>query len=120
LYPLHDPFTSDPLIYALGPVLTYQLLMNRIATAGVIAVIGVFAKEFAAAPLYAFAACAVLERRWMTALRACVAGNYAFLTWVTLTVSLMLGVHYTWGHNGVGSANVAQGAALALWLRDQS
>ncbi|MCU1386083.1 MAG: hypothetical protein JWL71_4780 [Acidobacteria bacterium] len=120
LYTLHDPFTSDSLMFALGPVLTYQLLMDRIAVAGVIAVIGVTAKEFAAAPLYAFAGCAFLERRWLTALRATVAANFAFLTWVALTVSLMLGVHYTWGRNGVGSANFAEGAALAMWLREQS
>jgi hypothetical protein len=120
LYTLHDPFTSDPLMFVMGPVLTYQLSTDRIARAGVTAVIGVFAKEFAAAPVYAFAACAFVERRWLTALRAVVAGNYAFLTWVALTVSLMLGAHYTWGRNGVGSANFSEGAALAMWLREQS
>jgi hypothetical protein len=120
LYTLHDPFTSDPLMFALGPMLTYQLLTGRIALAGVIAVIGVTAKEFAAAPVYAFAVCAALERRWPVALRAVVAGNFAFLTWVALTVSFMLGAHYTWGHNGVGSANFREGAALALWMRDQT
>jgi hypothetical protein len=120
LYTLHDPFTSDPLMFVMGPLLTYQLLTDRIGLAGLTAVIGVFAKEFAAAPVYAFAACSFVERRWLTALRAVVAGNYAFLTWVALTASLMLGVHYTWGWNGVGSANFSEGAALALWLRDQS
>jgi hypothetical protein len=119
-YTLHDPYTSDPLMFALGPVITYQLFADRIAAAGVIAVIGVLGKEFAAAPVYAFALCAAVERRWMTAVRAIVAGNFAFLTWATLTVSLMLGAHYTWGHNGVGSANFSEGAALAMWMRDQS
>jgi hypothetical protein len=120
LYTLHDPFTSDPLMFVIGPVLTHQLLTDRIALAGVTAVIGVFAKEFAAAPIYAYAACSALEGQWTTAVRTVVAGNFAFLTWVILTVSLMLGAHYTWGHNGVGSADLAHGAALALWLRDQS
>jgi hypothetical protein len=120
LYTLHDPYTSDPLMFVMGPLVTWQWLMDRVAVAGVLAVVGVFAKEFAAAPIYACAACSALEGRWATAARAFVAGNFAFLTWVILTVSLMLGVHYTWGHNGVGSADVAHGAALALWLRDQS
>ena len=119
-YTLHDPYTSDPLMFVMGPVVTLQLLMNRVATAGALAVIGVLAKEFAAAPIYAFAGCCVLERRWGMALRACIAGNFAFLTWVALTASLMLGVHYTWGRNGVGSANFSEGAALAMWLREQS
>jgi len=120
LYTLHDPYTSDPLMFALGPVITYQLLMDRIAAAGGLAVIGVFAKEFAAAPVYAFAACALVEGRWLTTVRAIVAGNFAFVTWVALTASLMLGAHYTWGRNGVGSANFSEGAALAMWLREQS
>ena len=59
LYTLHDPFTSDPLMYAAGPWTTAALLLGRFGTAAAIAVVGVFAKEFAAAPLYAFAAFAV-------------------------------------------------------------
>ena len=115
-YTLHDPFTSDPLMFALGPLLTRQLLIGRIAIAGVIGVIGVVAKEFAAAPLYAYAACAAIERRWGAAFRAALAGNFAFLTWVALTVTLMLRDNYTWGQSGVGSANIVGGAALAMWL----
>jgi hypothetical protein len=120
LYTLHDPYTSDPLMFVLGPVVTLLLLRDRIVWAGIIAVIGVCAKEFAAAPIYAYALSALVEGRWPAAVRAIVAGNWAFITWVALTVALMLGAHYTWGHNGVGSANFAEGAALALWLRDQS
>jgi hypothetical protein len=120
MYTLHDPYTSDPLMFVIGPLITYQLLMDRIAISGAIAVVGVLAKEFAAAPVYAFAVCAAVERRWMTALRAVVAGNFAFLTWVAVTATLMLTVHYTWGRNGVGSANLSEGAALAMWLREQS
>jgi len=120
LYTLHDPYTSDPLMFVIGPVITWLWLLERFAAAGVIAVAGVFAKEFAAAPIYAGGLCAALEGRWSAALRAVAAGNFAFLTWVALTVSLMLGAHYTWGHNGVGSADIAHGAALALWAHDQS
>jgi hypothetical protein len=117
LYTLHDPYTSDPLMFALGPLLTLQLLSGRLVMAGVIAVIGVIAKEFAAVPLYAYAGYAAIERRWGLALRAALAGNFAFLTWVVLTVTLMLRYNYTWGQSGVGSANIVGGAALAMWLR---
>jgi hypothetical protein len=120
LYTLHDPFTSDPLMYLLGPFETNQLLIGRLAFAAWIGVVGVLAKEFAAAPLYAFAAQQLLERRWGTALRAFIAGNWGFITWALLTMTLMLRFNYGWGRNGVGSANLVEGAALAMWLREQS
>ena len=47
-------------------------------------------------------------------------GQFAFLTWTTLTIGLMLKFNYSWGYGGIGSANVTGGAALALWMRDQS
>ena len=50
LYTLHDAYTSDPLMYALGPLMTNELLRGRRVVAGAIGTIGVFAKEFAAAP----------------------------------------------------------------------
>jgi hypothetical protein len=40
--------------------------------------------------------------------------------WALLTLTLMLRFHYTWGWNGVGSANLTGGAALALWAGRQS
>jgi hypothetical protein len=120
LYTLHDPFTSDPLMYLIGPVVTNQLLVGRFAFAASVGIVGVFAKEFAAAPLYAFAAQQAVERRWGTALRAFIAGNWGFIAWALLTMTLMLRFNYTWGRNGVGSANLVEGAALAMWLREQS
>jgi hypothetical protein len=120
LYTLHDPFTSDPLMFAVGPATTAALMLERFGTAAAIAVVGVFAKEFAAAPLYAFAAYAASERRWMTAVRAFVAGNAAFIAWAVLTIALMLRFDYTYGWNGNGSADFGNGAALALWLQHQS
>ena len=49
LYTLHDAYTSDPLMYALGPLMTNELLRGRRFVAAAIGTIGVFAKEFAAA-----------------------------------------------------------------------
>jgi hypothetical protein len=120
LYTLHDPFTSDPLMYAIGPFATNALLTGRLAAAAAVGIVGVMAKEFAAAPLYIFAAYSALQRRWLAALGAFAAGNAAFLTWAVLTIVLMLRFHYTYGWNGNGSADFAHGAALALWLRFQS
>jgi hypothetical protein len=119
-YTLHDPFTSDPLMYAVGPIVTGALLAGRFAVATAIGIVGVMAKEFAAAPLYAFAVFSALERRWIAAARSFLAGNAAFLMWATLTLALMLRFNYGYGWNGNGSADFRHGAALALWLRDQS
>jgi hypothetical protein len=120
LYTLHDPYTADPLMFAIGPALTNSLLLGSFGQAAIMSVVGVLGKEFAAAPLYAFAAYAAVERRWPAALRALAGGNAAFMTWALLTLALMVRFGYTYGWNGIGSADFGHGAALALWLRHQS
>lgn len=120
LYTLHDPFTSDPLMYAIGPFMTHFLLIGWSTAAFILGVVGVLGKEFAAAPLYAFALYQAAERQWVPALRALIAGNAAFITWALLTIVLMLRFNYGWGWNGVGSANLTGGAALALWAEKQT
>jgi hypothetical protein len=119
-YTLHDPFTSDPLMFLVGPLVTNQLLIGHFGIAAAVGIVGVLAKEFSAAPLYAFAALQAIHRRWDPAIRTLLAGNFAFLTWTTLTIGLMLKFNYSWGYGVIGSANVTGGAALALWMRDQS
>jgi hypothetical protein len=52
LYTLHDPYTSDPLMYLLGPFVANEALVGRVGVAAAAAAVGVLAKEFAGAPLY--------------------------------------------------------------------
>jgi hypothetical protein len=120
LYTLHDPFTSDPLMYAAGPIVTQLMLTGRTGIAVAVSMIGTMAKEFAAAPMYALTLYHAAAREWIPALRAFVAGNAAFLTWALLTIALMLKFNYSWGWNGVGSANLTGGSALALWAGKQT
>lgn len=120
LYTLHDPFTPDPLMFAIGPFMTSDLIRGRFARAAGTGIVGVLAKEFAAAPLYAFALFDAAAGQWRSALRSLAAGNAVFLAWALLTLTLMLRFGYSWGWNGVGSADVAHGAALALWAARQS
>jgi hypothetical protein len=120
LYTLHDPYTSDPLMYALGPIITNELFSGRTAVAAALGIIGVLAKEFAAAPLYVFAAYQASMRRWARALEALVGANFAFIAWALLTMTLMIRFNYAYGWNGNGSADLAGGSALALWLGRQS
>ena len=92
LYTLHDPYTSDPLMYVLGPFIANEALVGRIGVAAAAAAVGVLAKEFAAAPLYIVSAYHAVERQWASALRALAGANVAFFTWLLLTLTLMLRV----------------------------
>ena len=118
LYTLHDPYTSDPLMFLLGPVITDHLLRHRLVAGAALGAVGVLAKEFAAAPLYIIAAYHARERRWLAAAYAFAAGNLAFIVWTMLTLTLMLKFNYSWG--ATDSANLAGGAGIGPWLQRQS
>jgi len=118
LYTLHDPYTSDPLMFAIGPLILAGGLAGRIIGAAVLAAVGVVAKEFAAAPLYLVAAFDVVRRRWSLAVRALAGANVALIVWLVLTLWLMLRFNYSWG--ATDSANFGGGAGIGPWLARQS
>jgi hypothetical protein len=114
LYTLHDPFTADPLMFALGPLLMNALVCGRIAFAGAVGSIGVLGKEFAAAPLFIFTAYSALERRWTTAARGLAAANAAFIVWVTAQLALMLRFNYGYGDST--STQLLSGGLIVHWF----
>jgi len=114
LFTLFDPYTSDPLMYLLGPVLLTLLLKQRLAAAGALGSIGVFAKEFAAAPLWVYCWYQALRRRWGAAGRALVVALFATVVWMTLQLGLMMAFNYSYGPNP--SADLLAGGYLAWWL----
>lgn len=118
LYTLHDVYTSDPLMYFLGPHLTNELIVGRVAVACAAGAFGVLAKEFAAAPFYLVTLCFTVERRWTEAVRAFVAGNAVFIVWFVVTLTLMLRFNYTYAASP--SADLGGGANLVNWLHRQS
>jgi hypothetical protein len=118
LYTLHDAFTSDPLMYALGPLMTNELLQGRRAIAGAIGAVGVFAKEFAAAPLFLFAMYEALERRWQSAFRTLLAANAAFIVWAIFQLTMIIAFNY--GYGGTTSNRFLSGGGLGPWLEEQS
>jgi hypothetical protein len=87
-----------------------------VGRAGAISGIGVFAKEFAAAPLWMFAIMAALERNWRLASRLLAAAVAVSIVWVFLQLGLRLMLNYTNG--ATASSNLLHGAYLALWLRN--
>src|SRR5262249_2790583 len=118
LYTLHDAYTSDPLMYALGPLMTNELLKDRRAVAGVIGTIGVFAKEFAAAPLFLFAMYEAVERRWPSARQTLLAANTAFIVWAIFHLTMIIKFNY--GYGGTTSNRFLSGGGLGPWLEEQS
>jgi hypothetical protein len=111
LYSLFDSYTSDPLMYMLGPVMAIALWQGRDARAGGLAAIGVFAKEFAAAPMWIFTVFAALERRWAAAVRLLLTATAVTLVWLLLQTTLMALQNYRYGASA--SADLLHGGPEA-------
>jgi hypothetical protein len=112
-YTVFDSYTSDPLMFLLGPLLTAGLLQGHRLRSGVIGTVGVLAKEFAAAPFWIFTLWAALQRKWELMLRSLLAASTATLVWLTLHLSLIVLYNYSYG--GSDSANVLHGGYFAHW-----
>jgi hypothetical protein len=118
LYTLFDAYTSDPLMYALGPLMTNELLRGRRVTAAAIGTVGVFAKEFAAAPLFLFAMYEAVERRWPSAIRTLLAANTAFIVWAVFHLTMI--IRFNYGYGGTTSNRFLSGGGIGPWLQQQS
>ena len=113
LQAVFDPYTSDPLMYLLAPLMMADLLGERLGRAGIIGSVGVLAKEFAAAPLWIFALLCGLRRRWDSAVRTAFAASTATLVWLALQTTLMTLYNYSYGNNP--SVNLLSGGYFAVW-----
>jgi hypothetical protein len=114
LYSLFDPHTADPLMYMLGPLLAIQLWRGQIGRAGWLSAVGVFAKEFAAAPLWIFTGSAVLMRRWPAAGRLLLVSAAVMLVWLAKQTGLMVLLNYRFGFTA--SDDLLHGGYIATWL----
>jgi len=115
LYSLFDCYTSDPLMYLIGPLIATAVWQGRIARAGALGAVGVFAKEFAWAPLWIFSAMAALEHRWDAVRRLAAAATTVMTIWAVWHFGLILLLHY--GHGPTKSADFLDGGYLAAWLK---
>jgi len=118
LYTLHDAYTSDPLMYAIGPLITNELLRGRRIAAAAIGTIGVLAKEFAAAPLCLFVMYEAVERRWPSAMRTLLAANTALI--VSAIFHLTMIIRFNYGYGGTTSTRFLSGGGVGPWLQEQS
>lgn len=115
LYTLYDTYTSDPLMYMLGPLIAVAVWQGRIGRAGLLGGVGVFAKEFAAAPLWIFTLLAALERRWRAARQLLGTAVVVTLIWLSTQLALRTLLNYSYGESA--SVDLWHGAYLALWLQ---
>jgi hypothetical protein len=113
LYALYDPFTSDPLMFLIGPLVLWLLAIEREAVAGGLAALATLAKEFAVVPLYIHAVAQWMEGRRAVAVRATMMAVAAFAVWVGLQVWLRVAYGYTFGGNP--SADPLHGGYLWWW-----
>ena len=118
LYALFDVYTADSLMYMMGPLLAIQLWQGRTGRAGWIAAVGVFAKEFAVAPLWIFTAFAVLSRRWPAAARTMLVATAATIVWLAKQAGLMAFQNYRYGFTA--SVDLLHGGYIAFWLSQVS
>jgi len=115
---LWQPYNSDPLMFWWAPVVMRWALEDRIAAAGVLASVGVFAKEFVVVPLAISGIADARDARWARAFRAAAAGAVAFAIWMGLQLFLRLNYGYTFGHNL--SPKFFDGSYLLFWLHEMS
>jgi hypothetical protein len=111
---VYHPYNADSFVLFLAPVITVLLLRQRMSAAGIVSAIGIFAKEFAAVPLYVGAAASGLQRRWRECGRRAALAVTVTLIWVTLQLTLMRMFDYSYNANP--SSQPLSGGYLRLWL----
>ena len=114
MHSVYDPYTSDPLMYLLGPLVVTDLLRGRRLRPGLLATVGVFAKEFAAAPLWIFTAFLALQRQWQAAARTLLLATTASIVWLSLQTVLIALYNYGYGANP--SVDLAGGGYISVWI----
>jgi hypothetical protein len=117
-YTLFEPYTSDPLMFWLTPVVMRLALEDRAARASAIACIGVFAKEFIVVPIAIVGAADMLYGRWARARRLVAAGAAAFTVWLAWNLFVRSMFEYSYGPNR--SPRLLAGSYLFFWLNVMS
>jgi hypothetical protein len=112
-YTVFDSYTSDPLMFLLGPLLTAELLRGHRGRTTLLGAVGVLAKEFAAAPLWIHTLWAAMRRNWDAALRSLLAASTVTIVWLALHLWLVVGHNYSYG--GSASTDLAGGGYVAGW-----
>lgn len=111
---IYHPYNADPFVLLLAPVTTLWLMSGRTFAAGALATVGVFAKEFAAAPLYIAAAASAWTGDRSAFLKRMALAVTVTLIWVGLQILLMSAFGYSYNANP--SSRVLSGGYAWYWL----
>ena len=111
---IHHPYNADPFVWFLAPLITALLLRSQLILGTALALVGIFAKEFAAAPMYITAAASALGRRWSDCRRQVVAAAVVTAAWLALQVTLIQAFDYSYNANP--SSQPLSGGYLRVWL----
>lgn len=111
---VYHPYTADSLMFLLCPLITLMLVRGKLAWAGVLATVGIFGKEVAAAPLFIAAIAHGFERQWRLAARTLVVGLGVTAIWVVLQLTLISFFQYGYGPNP--SVDIFAGGYFRYWL----
>lgn len=111
---VYHPYTADSMMFVLCPLITLMLVRGRLAWAGALATLGIFAKEVAAAPLFIAAIAYGVQRQWRPAANALAVSIGVTAIWVGLQLALMRFFAYGYGPNP--SIDLLGGGYLKYWL----
>ncbi|MGH9384937.1 MAG: hypothetical protein ACRD2N_11685 [Vicinamibacterales bacterium] len=115
---VYHPYTSDSMIFFLAPLIMLLWVRQRLGAAGTVAAIGIFAKEFAAAPLFIGAGAAGLLGEWPRFRRSLLIGLAVTAFWTAYQISLMVFFDYAYDANP--SINLFAGGYFWYWLQHVS
>jgi hypothetical protein len=114
LFAVHDPFTSDPLMHLLAPVLMVLLIDRRVAAAVAVSIGGVLAKEFAAVPLVVMGVARALEQRFADMRRLLIGAALVVLVWAAWNLFVRIVFNYSMA-GSASSATLWSGGYLWYW-----
>lgn len=113
-YTLFDPFTSDPLMHLLGPLMMIAIERRQFAAATIGSIAGVLAKEFAAVPLVVAAAWRALQSRWSEARGLALGAAITIAVWAAWQIYARVMLGYVTGPTY--SADLTTGGYVVFWL----
>ena len=113
-YTLFDPFTPDPLMHLLAPVLMLLIDRGSVLSATALSVAGVMAKEFAAVPIIVGAAYRAVRDQWHDASRLALGSVVVLSVWSGWQLFARNVLGYTTGPTY--SADLTTGGFLVFWL----
>ena len=111
---VYHPYTADSLMFLLGPLITLMLVRGKMLWAGLLATVGIFGKEVAAAPLFIAAIAQGIERQWQQASRTLAVAVGVTAIWIAWQLALIFLFDHGYGPNP--SVDIFAGGYFRYWL----